>query len=340
MINDVIKAFRNQPENTVPFSVWHHFTPNEHIEATSQNKMLKADIIGEQHYIRTFHPDFIKLMDDGFFTYQFNNVNEPRNLKSLARIQSLPKHAKWLTNQFRLIKGQLQNVNSHKLTFGSVFSPVTLLKWKLVVDKPASELYQGDRIFTDLYLKDPNIIIKALKVISKDVKKQIKVERIAGVSGIYYSTQEIQDPRLGKTFFNRVQKPLDMSLIKDMNLQFKTGILHICGFSGAHNHLPWFVSYQLPVVNWSTDTDGYSLDEGKRLFNNKVVLGGLGITKRDVLYRGNKSEIQQAVNQLLDESGTKGVILGADCTIQRDTPKEHIKWAEEAAHNYLIRKDY
>ena len=41
------------------------------------------------------------------------------------------------------------------------------------------------------------------------------------------------------------------------------------------------------------------------------------------------------VRRLLDESGTKGVLLGADCTIPRDTDIRHLEWIRDEADKYV-----
>ncbi|KRK47735.1 uroporphyrinogen decarboxylase [Secundilactobacillus kimchicus] len=331
---EVLKAFQNQDESQIPFSVWHHFTPNEHVEATATNGMYSADLNKESEFVDAVHPDFIKLMNDGYFTYQLNNVDNPRDLRSLAKITPIAEDDVWLKEQSSLISAQIKSINSRTVILSNVFSAVTLFKWKLVADTPETDLSQGDVIFADLYIEDPETVKKALRVINSDIKKQIAAQHSSGIDGVLFSTQEIQDDRIGQEFFETVQKKLDGELIAEINAQDEIGILHVCGFGEATNHLPWFVDYDLPVVNWATQIDGYTLGEGKRLFKNKAVFGGLGITKNDILYKGTKKEIQSEVRRLINEAGTKGVIIGADCTVQRDTPVDHIRWATEAAHDY------
>ncbi|CAJ1230226.1 uroporphyrinogen decarboxylase [Levilactobacillus zymae] len=335
---EVLKAFNNQIETQVPFSVWHHFTPNEHVEATASNGMYAADLSRESEFVDAVHPDFIKLMNDGYFTYQLNNVDNPRDLKSLSKIKPISDDDVWLKDQGNLISAQIKSLSNPAVVFSNVFSAVTLFKWKLVADKPEIDLAQGDVVFADLYTKEPETVINALRVINGDIKKQIRAQHDAGIDGVLFSTQEIQDDRIGQDFFETVQKKLDSELIAEINAQNEIGILHVCGFGEATNHLPWFVDYDLPVINWATRVDGYTLGEGKKLFKDKVVFGGLGITKDDILYKGTRKEIQSEVYRLIDEAGTKGVIIGADCTVQRDTPVEHILWAAQAAHDYVATK--
>ncbi len=74
------------------------------------------------------------------------------------------------------------------------------------------------------------------------------------------------------------------------------------------------------------------LGEGKKLFSGRVMRGGFNNSRNGILYSGDKEEIQAYVRDLISEAGTKGVILGADCTVPRDIPYEHLNWAIEAAH--------
>jgi uroporphyrinogen decarboxylase len=335
----VIKAFNNEAEQNVPFLVWNHFTPNEHVEATESNGMFDADLKRQPEFVEEVQPDFVKLMNDGYFTYKYNNVDNPKDLASLAQIKPIDSDHSWLKDQFNLVSGQLKTFDRPAVVLSGIFSAVSLFKWSLVVDTPEKDLSTADTIFADLYTKDPQTVIQALTVINTDIKKQINVQREAGVDGVLFSTQEIQDDRIGKDFFINVQKKLDAELIEEVNKYSKVSILHVCGFAGATNHLDWFVDYNLPVVNWATRIDGYTLGEGKRLFKDKVVFGGLGNTPDDVLFKGNRQEIEAEVDRLIDEAGTKGVIIGADCTVLREMPIEHMKWAQEAAHTYNERHE-
>ncbi|GIC72732.1 hypothetical protein LF01B1_17470 [Limosilactobacillus fermentum] len=99
-------------------------------------------------------------------------------------------------------------------------------------------------------------------------------------------------------------------------------------------HLEWFTNYPLQVINWATLTDGVPLGEGKKLFGDRPVLGGFDNSIKGLLYTGTKEEIQQNVRDLIDEAGKKGVILGADCTVPRDIPYDHLRWVIEAERDY------
>lgn len=63
----------------------------------------------------------------------------------------------------------------------------------------------------------------------------------------------------------------------------------------------------------------------------KAVIGGFGNLDNEILYTGTKEEIQAETKRLLAAAGRTGVILGADCTVPRDTDWKHFEWVREAA---------
>lgn len=87
-------------------------------------------------------------------------------------------------------------------------------------------------------------------------------------------------------------------------------------------------------MNWAAVVEGVPLKEGKELFGGRAVIGGFGQTENDVLYKGSEEEIRKETAAILDEAGTRGIILGADCTIPRDTDVSHLEWVREAARDY------
>ena len=225
-----------------------------------------------------------------------------------------------------------------RLVFYTIFSPVTVLKWSLF-DHEQERLTTGDHRFADLYLQDPAVVKEALTKVAQDIKTLVKVILSTGIDGIYYSTQSIQDKRLKNyQFFKEVIEPVDLDVIKVINAGSNLNILHVCGFAGATNELSWYKDYPLQVINWATHVDQLSLAEGKKLFAEKPVLGGFGNTEQDILYSGTKEEIQAEAKRLVKAAGRKGVIIGADCTVPRDTPEAHIKWVEDAVHELAIAK--
>lgn len=328
----VLKALHNETVDQVPASFWRHFADNEFTNAATTPSVLTTNLNGHRDYYQAVDVDFAKTMLDGYFPYPFHGVNDPKNITDLHNLRPIANDDPWLTGQVALAEKQKQ-LAGDRPTFVTMFSPLFLLKWALI-EHYQEPLLLADKRFADMYEEDTQLVLHVLKVISDDQKKVAKALMATSIDGIYYSTQEIQDERTSTPkFFEEVMEPTDIDVQNAINAVSPLNILHICGFDGADNHLDWFVNYPLQVINWATETDGYSLAAGKKLFGDRPVMGGLDNSTKGILYSGTKQQIQDKVHALIAETGNQGVLLGADCTVPRDIDYDHLRWAIEAAHN-------
>lgn len=323
---------QRKPETTVPFSVWHHFTKDEFFDGLKNPDGVKTSLAGLKKYVNDVDPDYVKLMTDGFFHYPFHGVDDLNDPKQLANLQELKDDDPWIKAQIDLINHQLQVVHG-KLAFYNVFSPLTYFKWALI-DFDSSKLPEGDKKFGALYAKDPQAVTKALESMGRGVKKLVDAIAKTNVEGIYYSTQTIQDPSLrkNKDFFDNVHKRIDLDISKTIDNDFEVNILHICGFEGFLNNLQWFTDYPYAVVNYAVNAENVPLAEGKKIFPKQVILGGLDITKDGTLYNDVPADAAANAVKLVKAAGKDRLVLGADCTIQRDTPVANLTAVRDAVH--------
>ncbi|MCI1632762.1 MAG: uroporphyrinogen decarboxylase [Liquorilactobacillus nagelii] len=329
--DEVLKAFRNETETVIPISFWRHFAESEFIDGLQHPEVIQLNLAGHKKFIDETQPDFVKTMSDGYFAYPFLNVTDRTSLSDWRSLETLPEGHPWLSGQYDLAVAQ-NKLAGKRPTFYTIFSPMILFKWALI-NHETEPLTLSDHRFADFYEENPVIVKQVLFKIAQDLKKLIRIVLKSGIEGIYYSTQSIQDYRVdNKEFFEDIMEAVDLEVQEEIKRCFDLNILHICGFAGATNHLEWFTNYPLQVINWATDVDGYSLAQGKKLFGDRPVLGGFGNDSKSILYSGTKSEIQAEAKRIVAEAGRRGVIIGADCTIPRDTPIEHLQWAIEAVH--------
>ena len=83
-------------------------------------------------------------------------------------------------------------------------------------------------------------------------------------------------------------------------------------------------------MNWAVYVEKMGMRAGRDFFPNvKCVLGGLDNTPAGVLYKGTDDELKAEIRRLCAKTGRSGFILGADCSIQSDTPYERIRLATE-----------
>ena len=174
---------------------------------------------------------------------------------------------------------------------------------------------------------------KTLYTIAEDVKILAdRAIREAGVDGIYFSVGCYDG--ISREEYQRIIEPSELAVLEVANAANDCNMIHICGYAGRKNDLTTFKDYPVKAVNWATVVEGIPLEEGRKIFGNRAVAGGFANTTDGVLYSGTEEQIKAETKRILSAAGSRGVILGADCTIPRGTPASHIQWVREAAEEF------
>lgn len=325
----VLKAFRGENVDKVPVGFWYHFLPEEELgQGLNSRSLFKKNLEGHRKFIKEVDPDFIKIMSDGFFTYPNPLITKDvTSVKELAGIASIGKDHPWFDQQVELVKAIKASFTEDIVAIYNIFAPVTYLKWQL-----AGKVSSGDTIIADFLQEDAQTLKKVLDVIAGDIATLVqKIIKEAGIEGIYFSVQSIQDERISSKDYSRYISPSDLTILEAAHKADGLSVLHICGYEGASNDISLFKDYPAQVYNWAVGPEGISLSQGRELFGGKTVLGGFVNTTEGLLYRGSKEEVQAQVKALLQEAGRRATIIGADCTIPSDIAAERIAWVKEAA---------
>ncbi len=326
----VWKAFNNRPVERVPVGFWFHYTENELLSAYDRPEMREQNLNGHKNFVKTFKPDFVKLMSDGYFFEPETSkiLSSAKSAADLNKLKPVSADDKWISDQVSLVKELTSSFGSEVLTFYNVFAPATAFKWGIV----APSLTGGDKKLSQFIKEDPEAVIRALGVIASNTEKLARaVIEEGGADGIYLSVQSVQDPFVGPDLYAQIISPSELAVLTAANAAGGKNILHICGYEGARNNLSLFKNYPAKAVNFASVVEGVSLAEGKKIFGGKTVIGGFANTGKGLLYTGTKGEIQAETKRLLEASGRTGVILGADCTVPKDISFERFEWVRQAA---------
>lgn len=321
----VFDAFDNKITERVPVGFWFHFAPDNLFD--NRPEIIQRNIDGHQKYYDEFHPDFVKLMSDGYFHYPNPTLEKIETAADLKKAQS-GLVDEWIDAQAALVKELTSRFGDDVATFYNIFAPATYLSFVLQDS--------GDKLtLAKLIKENPEELAYALNVIKKDLSKLVvKLITESKASGIYLSTKNIQDSAVTKEEYHKYITPSEQGVLNAANAVSDYNILHICGYEGARNDLSVYKDYDVKVINWAVVVEQVPLKKGKELFGGRAVIGGFANTKEGLLYRGSKEEIESYTRNLLDEAGTTGVIIGADCTIPEDTSLERLEWVRQAAANY------
>lgn len=316
----VFNTFNNQEVERVPVGFWFHFAADAFFDSSAET--INRNIAGHQKYVDEFDPDFLKLMSDGFFGYPNEAVKKLTTVADLDKVETEDTEG-WIQGQVDLVKELTNRFKAQRASFYNIFAPATYLSFLL---EDAGSAYTVAQFAKE----NPEGLSKLLLKIAKDIgdlSKRVVME--GGADGIYLSVRNIDG--LSKEDYLRYIAPSELYILESANEVSEYNILHICGYEGHRNDLTTYADYPAKVINWAVTVENVSLQEGKKLFGGRAVIGGFNNTEDSILYKGTKEEIEDETQKLLDGAGHTGVILGADCTIPSDTPLEHLSWVRKKA---------
>jgi uroporphyrinogen decarboxylase len=323
----VEKVFHNEPAERVPVGFWLHYAPDELEDVFKNPALRELNLRGHEKFFREFQPDFLKIMTDGYFMYPSEPFARAARAGELWEAAPLGPEHPWIREQIRFAREITGAYGAEVLTFYNVFSPVTYFKF--VRRGRAENPYA---LLMDFIREDKGAVIHALAAAAEDIAALARgVIAEGGADGIYYSVQDLGDPRITEELRGEVLVPPDFAALEAANACSALNILHVCGYAGHSNRVARFAAYPAQVINWAAAQEKIPLGEGKRIFGGKPVIGGVGNTAGDILYRGTRGEIEAETDRILAEAERRGVALGADCTIPRDISLDHLRWARDRA---------
>lgn len=320
----VLRTLRQEKVERVPVGFWFHFLADPGTPSPSK-KNIQQNIDGHRKFIKAFEPDFVKLMSDGYFYYPNEAIQNIEQVADLKKIKSIADDDPWYQGQVDLIQQQTAQFIEEIAAFYNIFAPATYFKWQL----PG-----GEKQFAELLNEAPELVAKALDIIAEDLVKLVtKILNETSIDGIYLSVQNLQDSHVTNESYEKFIRPSELKVLEAANIAGGANILHICGYEGAKNDLSLYQDYPAAAVNWAVGPEEISLAEGQKFFN-KAVIGGFENTEKGLLYSGTTAKIKAAVHEILEDAGTTGVILGADCTVPSDIPLENLELVRQAASEY------
>ena len=299
-IERVRAALAGAQVDRVPASFWFHFTPDKaHGEAS-----VRAHL----DYYRESGVDYLKVMNE--HPYQANvSIQTPSDWK---QVRPAPLSARFYQEQLDEIKRIVDELQDECLVITTLFNPFS------------SGNDTSGHLVTEHLKEDPESVGQGLAAIADSLAEFALACVDAGASGIYYSAQGGEEGRFTEEEFLRYIKPHDLTVLNRAKDRGEFHLLHICG---NRIRLPLYADYPSHAVNWAVTKDNLDLKNGHELFQRTVV-GGMD--DRGIVVDGSPDAIRAAVREVIADFGTRGLILGADCTFPTDIPVANIRIAVEA----------
>lgn len=304
---DRIRAVLNRTAvDYVPTGFWIHFTEDCFFGEAS----IKAHL----DFFNKTETDLCKVMTE--WTYPCDH-----SIKCASDWKDVPSYkddAKFIQSQADLISHVVDKCND---------APVVATIHGVIASASHTLLgiprYDSIGRYAQLYhlRSDPQAVLDGYRHIADTLKNMVRKFVEAGVNGIYYAALGGESDGFTDEEHATYIAPLDKEIIQtayDAGAEFV--ILHMCK---PKVKLERFLDYNADVVNWGVRESGVSLKEGKKLFPNKILLGGLD-HRQGALITGNTLGLEKDIASIFAEVGTDGLILGSDCTLPTGIPYQNI----------------
>lgn len=308
-------AMDGKEVDRVPVGFWHHFLDENWTGINNINSHIK--------YYEELPLDFIKIMCDGYFEYPFAEKIEKAS--DWRKIRPLGKDSEYVRGQIERAKAINDHFIAERACLYNVFVPFTVIRHTL-----------GNDLVMAHVKEDVEAVQEGMKVIAEDTITLIDgLMKEAGCDGLYIPLQGGEFDRFTPEEYEKIVAPFDKIIYDCANSYSEYNMSHLCAWAGDKNRLELWKNVPVKAVNWAVFIEEMSLSEGKEFFNGKTCVGGFDNRPQGILNTGTKDEIKAYTKKLIDDFGTtKGLILGADCTIPADINPDHIRWVIEAAEEY------
>ena len=310
----VIAAIRKEPVDHVPTSFSLHFPK----EIASGQAAVDAHI----SFFEETGCDVLKIMNENLVP-PIGEMNGPEDWK---KVPAHTKDARFIRAQLDMVERILERAGNDAFSVATVHGICA----SMIHPIEARYGYVPVRNMLCEHLRtNPAPVVSAMDRVA-DSMCELVVECISrGVDGIYYAALGGERHFFTDEEFAEYIEPYDKRVLSAVREAGAYSFLHICK---ENLHMQRYANYGnlADVVNWGVYETGFSLKEGRNLFPNATIMGGLA-NRSGVLVDGTLEELEAEVRRVIADFGKRGFVLGADCTLPTEIPYERIIAAVQAA---------
>lgn len=309
----VIAAIEKQPVDHVPASFSLHFP--------AEVQKGQAAVDAHIEFLHKTDCDILKIMNENLVP----PIGEMHGPEDWNQVPAHTKSSPFIQEELELVKSTLAAAEK------DVFSMVTIHGITASTIHPIEARYgyvPVREMLVEHLRANPTPVLAAMDRIADVMCELVRESAALGVDGIYYAALGAEHHFFTDEEFACWIKPYDLRILKAAKGAGLYNFLHICK---ENLNMERYADYAdlVDVVNWGVYETGFSLEEGRELFPNAAIMGGLA-NRSGVLVDGTNEEISEAVRKVLADFGTTGFMLGADCTLPTEISYDRIKAAVQA----------
>ena len=295
----VLKTITGELTGYVPSCFSLHFPPEE---ATGEK--------GIESHIR-FHKatdmDILKIMNENLVPY----CGPFTDGSSYKQIPAISMKDDFMREQIEFSKEILDRCDDTPFTIGTLHGVVASAVHPL--RKAGFSPEEARKFQTAAIRSATQVVVDAYHRIADGMSELAQAYIKAGVDGVYFAALGGETRYFTDEEFAEYIEPCDKQILSAIREAGGKVFLHICK---DHLNMARYASYAdfCDVVNWGVYEAPFSLDDGKKMFAGKAIMGGLA-NRTGVIVDGTDEEIRAEVRRVIDWSGKDKFILGADCTL-------------------------
>ena len=311
----VIGAIKREPVDKIPSGFSLHFPAGE----AKGGKAVDAHI----RFFEETDTDIIKIMNENLVP-RVSGVKEPEDFDKIPEISM---EDEFMKAQVELTREILKRCDPDSFSLGTLHGIVASSVHPFEAD--GIEYLDARKLVLASLRKNEKPVLAAFDRITEGMCRLAKTYVELGVDGIYYAALGGEAALLTDEEHEQWFKPYDLKIMKAIKDAGGYCFLHICK-DGLNMERYRDYASLADVVNWGVYEAPFSLEDGKKLFPEKTIMGGLK-NRSGVLIDGTREELSAAVKEASEIVGRTGFILGADCTLPTEIPYERVRMAVDEA---------
>ena len=300
-----VRNFIHTHEATEIFTgFWHHF-PKSVIELG-----VDSQIKAHMDFAKKTNVDILKIMNEN----EMRSSNKIINLSDWKNLPKLNSNSKLVSNQKEILERIVFENKGDRYLLATIHGLLASLSHSSGYSYSVSP-----EIIREHYSRDKSVIKDAIKQIHENTQYMVDIALSSGVDGIYYAALGGESDKLTDDEFYDILYEPEISLLEQVKGN-KDIFLHMCKEKVNLNR---YKDYPTDVVNWAMHESEYTLEEAKKIFNDKIILGGFD-DRSGVLVDGTTNEIIKVLNKIVSNFNDTPFIIGADCTLPTEFDLEKI----------------
>ncbi|QTL97426.1 uroporphyrinogen III decarboxylase [Iocasia frigidifontis] len=315
----VIAAIEGKKIDQIPSCFSLHFKEEESFGEKGVNAHIK--------FFKETDTDIIKIMNENLIPYA-GDIKTPEDWKKIKTISLKDEFMQKQIDFVKRILERLDKIDSNVFKIGTLHGTVASVIHP-IMDKYG---YEKSRELVCEHLRENRVyILDALKRVTEGMSLLAEKYISLGLDAVYYAALGGENYYFTDGEFLEYIAPLDKIILKNIKRSKGYVILHICKDDlNLNRYISYPEDVDIDIINWSVHEGGVSLKEGKKIFGDITIMGGLE-NRSGVLVDGKQEEIEEEVKNIIKGFGRERYILGADCTLPTEISYERIATAVKAA---------